>query len=95
MPFWVLVSGFVTVAGLLGAVFGALAASRIVERRYKDLVFRLEGVESRDVARQLAFDETQDQVYRHLKRVQAIRQHAKDGDSLTQALIARKFSQGA
>lgn len=77
-------------AGLLGALLGALAGSRIARKSYGGLMHRVETAEGRDIARQLRFEELAEQVERHLKRVQAIRQHRENGSNDPRdALIAR------
>lgn len=77
-------------AGLLGAVLGALAARIIARKHYAGLRERIEASEGRDIARQLRFEELAEQVERHLKRVQAIRQARENGSADPRdALIAR------
>lgn len=83
----------VVAGGTLGALLGALAGSRTGERYAKALLSRLNDIESAHVGRNLRFEELADQVERHLKRVQAIRQHKGNGaDDLTQAVIDRKLA---
>lgn len=68
----------VTVAGLLMGLFRALEASRNANPSSDGVLERLETLEARETAREIAFTEIKDQVYRHLKRVQALKQHAGD-----------------
>lgn len=77
-------------AGLLGASLGALAARQIARNHFRQLRERIEAAEGRDMARQLRFEELGEQVERHLKRVQAIRQHRENGSvDPRDALISR------
>lgn len=77
-------------AGLLGALFGSLAARQIARNHFRQLRERIETAEGRDIARQLRFEELAEQVERHLKRVQAIRQHRENGSADPRdALISR------
>lgn len=71
----------VIAAGLLVGLFRALEASRNANLPTDGLLERLESLEARETAREIAFVEIKDQVYRHLKRVQALKQHASEGPS--------------
>lgn len=52
----------------------------------------LEGLEGQQLAREIEWRETKDQVMRHLKRVQAIKGSAQSPqDATTQRLLALKF----
>jgi hypothetical protein len=58
---------------------------------------KIEALEAVQLERELQWTETKDQVLRHLKRVQAIRQHQLEPDlgaELRKQLIARKFPRG-
>jgi hypothetical protein len=83
----------VVAAGLLGGIFGALAGARTGRMSADGLRARLEDAEASNAARELRSQELADQVERHLKRVQAIRQHRGDsGDVMTDELLRRKLS---
>lgn len=70
-----------TAAGILTALFRALGGSRTVDPTPQSILDRLQAVEDRETARQIAFTEVQEQVYRHLKRVQALKQHSGNSPS--------------
>ena len=93
MPFYLILALSMVAGGTLGAVLGALAGVRSGREGADSLRARVEDAEASNAAKKLRSQELADQVERHLKRVQAIRQHRGDsGDSLTDELVRRKLA---
>jgi len=71
----------------------AAEAAQTLQVEVRELAGKIEALEAVQLAREVQWTETKDQVLRHLKRVQAVRQH-QDADpaaELRNQLIARKF----
>lgn len=69
-------------------------AARSLQAEVKELTGKIEALEALQTDREVQWTEAKDQIFRHMKRVQAIRQHSQEPDlgaELRNQLIARKF----
>lgn len=72
-------------------------AAQNLQGEVQELHAKVVALEAAQLDREVQWTETKDQVLRHLKRVQAIRQHSQEPDTgaeLRNQLIARKFPKG-
>jgi len=64
----------------LRSALQSLELAQNLQVEVQELRALVEGLEASQLARELEWRETKDQVMRHLKRVQAIKQHAEGRD---------------
>lgn len=72
-------------------------AAQSLQAEVRELTGKIEALEALQTDREVQWTEAKDQIFRHMKRVQAIRQHASEPDhgaELRNQLIARKFPKG-
>lgn len=75
----------------------SLQSAQLLAAEVTVLRQQVEALEATQLDREVQWTEAKDQIFRHMKRVQAIRQHASEPDTgaeLRNQLIARKFPKG-
>lgn len=81
----------------LRSVLESLETAQNLQGEVQALQGKIEALEALQLDREVQWTEAKDQIFRHMKRVQAIRQHASEPDTgaeLRNQLIARKFPKG-
>lgn len=80
-------------------VLESLEAAQSLLGEVGELRTKIEALEALQLEREVQWTETKDQVFRHMKRVQAIRQHQEaaepEGRPTLAAVIAAKYSRKA
>jgi hypothetical protein len=79
-------------------VLESLEAAQSLQVEVHELRGKIEALEALQLEREVQWTETKDQVFRHMKRVQAIRQHADAAEDPERpslaAVIAAKYRKG-